>query len=757
MKKIFMSYNPFKLELDIREGEENGNKFDPSSTVFENKGKRLQLWVNGFTQKLHEAINDDFKLVFKGTELDYLDLKEDVDSFNETNKTNNIKVELEHEKAKSSEDRLEDLKELFDYMQNTSPFDDLKEDRVIENFNKAMGSEFEVAVIATMSSGKSTLLNALLGMELMPSKNEACTATIARIKDDSGEYFSALCRDKDENIIIEEVKKVSADTISEFNSNRDVSYIDIKGDIPFLESHKIQLVLLDTPGPNNSRDEKHKEKTYSVIKDSNPMVIYVLNATQLSTNDDNNLLNAVSEAMNEGGKQSRDRFMFVVNKVDCFDTEKGESVEKVLQNVIDYLSEHGIENPNIYLASSEMAKVIRLHKNNYELSRKQKQTYNNLELFVEDEELHLEKYAPLSKMGKNKLKEFKENGKNEEDLALIHTGIPVIEIAINEYLEKYAITTKVEQAVSTFIGQINSKNIEGELVNSIKDNEEKLKDFHDKIEKISGQIKEGEKGKEFKKRIEKLDLSEKTKKLVDDLRQNVNNKISKLKPDDEYGGIKEAKHYVRNFNSKIEDLQPKIKVELEYIINKTIKESAEKYIEEYKKYIASMLEELNIKEFNTEGTEINISYMFTDGLKNVNDMLFDFKETKKVKVDTRTVKDSTWWKPWTWGRTREENVYESIEMVNLDEFFDEAAGEINIVFNKSIEAAVKEAKRVSEEFKEYFKEEIDKLEKLLKDKVDELEKITSSKEEIEKHKEENEKNQNWLNDFIKRLNKILEI
>ena len=33
-----------------------------------------------------------------------------------------------------------------------------------------------VCVIATMSSGKSTFVNAILGDEILPEKNEACTA-----------------------------------------------------------------------------------------------------------------------------------------------------------------------------------------------------------------------------------------------------------------------------------------------------------------------------------------------------------------------------------------------------------------------------------------------------------------------------------------------------------------------------------------------------------------------------------------------------
>ena len=747
MQEVFMSYNPFKLEFDF---ELNGNPFDKSSKVYQNRGKRLQLWVNGLTQMLYDdVVNDDFKLEFKGTTLDYLDLKEDVDNFNNSN--NGGYVELYHNEAKSSEDRLKDLRELFNYMQETSPFDDLREERVRINFEKAMSSEFEVAVIATMSSGKSTLLNALLGRELMPSKNEACTATIARIKDVDGVYgFNAKCLDENENIVVEEVKNVSADTMSSFNENERVSYIDVEGDIPFVESHNIQLVLLDTPGPNNSRDPRHKEKTFSVIKDSNPMILYILNATQLSTNDDNALLDAVGDAMNQGGKQSRD-------KVDCFDPDKGESVEKALINVKEYLSDHGIENPNIYLASSETAKVIRLSKNKFELSRKQRQTYNGLDLFIDEEELHLEKYAPLSRLGKDKVGEALSNAKSEEDIALIHTGIPVIEIAINEYLEKYAITTKVEQAVSTFIGQINSKNIEGNLIDTLKNDAEKAKSFHEKIEKISAQISDGKKGTEFKNRIKSLNFGAEAEKLTITLKNNVRAEINKLSPDEEYGSMKEAKRYVRNFSAKVEDLQPRIKVELESIIDTTIKKSADQIMKEYRQHIDSIISELNIDEFNTSSSGVNIGDMFSNGLRSANDMLSDFVETKRVKVGTRQVKDSTWWKPWTWGRTREENVYESREFVNMDEFYQEAVDIINKDFDRSVKSAIDESKQVSEDFKKYFLNEIDKLENLLSQKVNELRDMTANVETIERHIKENEINQAWLKDFVSRLNKILEI
>ncbi|MEI0702970.1 hypothetical protein [Brachyspira intermedia] len=221
--------------------------------------------------------------------------------------------------------------------------------------------------------------------------------------------------------------------------------------------------------------------------------------------------------------------------------------------------------------------------------------------------------------------------------------------------------------------------------------------------------------------------------------------------------MKEARRYVRNFNTKIEDLQPRIKVELESIIDTTIKESADQIMKEYRRHIDSIVSELNMEKFSTSGSSINIGDMFANGLRNANDMLSDFIETKRVKVGTKTVKDSTWYKPWTWGRTREVDVFESRDFVNMDEFYQEAVDIINKDFDRSVKSAIDEAKKVSEDFKKYFLNEIDKLEDLLSKKVNELRDMTANVATIEKHIKENEKNQAWLKGFVDRLNNILEI
>ena len=52
---------------------------------------------------------------------------------------------------------------------------------------------FEVIVVAPMSAGKSTVINALIGKELLHSANEATTATITRIHDKDNLPFFSGC------------------------------------------------------------------------------------------------------------------------------------------------------------------------------------------------------------------------------------------------------------------------------------------------------------------------------------------------------------------------------------------------------------------------------------------------------------------------------------------------------------------------------------------------------------------------------------
>ena len=123
--------------------------------------------------------------------------------------------------------------------------------------------------------------------------------------------FRICVYDKD-GTLIQTHAELTYETMEQLNSNPSVSRIQVEGNIPFVTADDVSLVLVDTPGPNNSRDPEHKAATYRMLSESSkPLVLYIMNATQLAVNDDYNLLSHVAESMKVGGKQSRDRFIFV--------------------------------------------------------------------------------------------------------------------------------------------------------------------------------------------------------------------------------------------------------------------------------------------------------------------------------------------------------------------------------------------------------------------------------------------------------------
>lgn len=214
---------------------------------------------------------------------------------------------------------------------------------------------FDVVVIATMSAGKSTVINALLGQELLHSANEATTATITRIHDqDELPFFSGSAYSYQDKLV-DEAHQLDAETMRKWNANPEIKLIDIAGNIKALHNSTSDIVIYDTPGPNNSQDGNHEKLTMEVINDGNfGLVLYVLNATQLGVNDDHSLLDKILQSF----KKHQDKeIIFLLNKADMLDAEKGESIEKVLANVKAYLEKIGFEQPVIIPTSANKALI----------------------------------------------------------------------------------------------------------------------------------------------------------------------------------------------------------------------------------------------------------------------------------------------------------------------------------------------------------------------------------------------------------------
>lgn len=754
MKEIFIKYNPYQLVTEITI---DGQKLKKNSKLnFEDR--RLQEWVESLPDLLFEECNTkDFKITFHGTTPDY----EDMEAMAKEAEAKGIHIELEHIPAKEIGDKEVAIQEVFDEIQNGS-FNELRQPDVIKAFDLAKSKDFEVNVVATMSAGKSTLINSLLRQKLMPAKQEACTATITKIKDNDADCFMAKVYDKD-GTLIQTHAELTYETMEQLNANPSVSRIQVEGNIPFVTADDVSLVLVDTPGPNNSRDPEHKAATYRMLSESSkPLVLYIMNATQLAVNDDYNLLSHVAESMKVGGKQSRDRFIFVVNKLDDF--KKGEdSVEAAITKVRDYLKDNGIENPNIYPASALTALNIRtiLANSDDDNDDDVYEAKGKVRKFNRNEEMHFEKYAPLTPSMRGEVEDMLAKAVAEGDdnqQALIHAGIVPIEAAIRMYVQKYAKTAKIKNIVDTFIKKLESTQSFEKTKQEIATNRDEQKEILAQIDVIKKKLASGEDAKKFKTQIEQINYDKEISKLAQSVIVAAQKKITKqLSSTDAKLSKRDAESICQVFAKFAEGLQAEVQVKLENLISNHVKKNAEDLLEQYKKKIAELAQDVKVGSVELNPFEL----MQGDIISDTSALISKMTKSEKVKVGEEWIAntDKKWYKPWTWFQEKGhyKEIYEDKEYVDGTELAQKFFAPIQELLYENSESAVEYAKKQTALIKKEFAKKFDELDAVLQSKLKELEICAKDNENIEARIKETQERLDWLEKIQNKVNGILEI
>ena len=212
-----------------------------------------------------------------------------------------------------------------------------------------------ILVAASMSAGKSSLINALLGMELLPSGNEATTAKVTRIsvtaksKPQAKAYslFGAIAASN---------HFVCAEQIKEWNQSKEISSLDVLLPHSGENLHSIQsgYTLIDTPGSNNSQDTSHREIFIDTVKAyPKSLILYVLNATQLGTTDDAQIIRTIREI------NPKQKIIFALNKVDELDEELGETIKHYVSKARKYLQGLGYTSPKVIPLMAQPALIAK--------------------------------------------------------------------------------------------------------------------------------------------------------------------------------------------------------------------------------------------------------------------------------------------------------------------------------------------------------------------------------------------------------------
>ncbi|MBD5271699.1 MAG: hypothetical protein HDS42_00260 [Bacteroides sp.] len=758
MKTISIKYNPYKVTTEILV---DGVKPKPNSSLQVN-GKRLQEWVDSLPNILLDEYRDaNVKVEFKGMDSDYQDIVAAFDA----NK-DKINATFEFKNVGDINNAEKEINRIFGEIKN-GPVAELRNSEILNAFEKARNSKFEVNVVATMSSGKSTLINALLGRQLMPAANEATTATIVKIIDTDQDNFTAVAYDKGGHEVTR-IENVTLEDMKNLNDDYKVSAVDIYGKIPFVKSVGMKLVLVDTPGPNNSRDKNHEAMTYRMIKDSDKsLVLFVMNGQQLGINDEKILLDYICDQMKEGGKQGRERFIFAVNRVDAYSpkNEGMDCVERALKNVKSGLEERGIQNPNIFPVSALSALEYRIEDDeptalNTFITRSKKYDALKFNTYYH--------YSNLPQGARKNIDALLEKVDDMEKVE-IYSGIISIEQAIAQYVNKYARVTKVCDLVSAFQEKLKELSTVAHYKEEIRKDKTKKAELDKKIAEIKAKINSAESAKNRSKAIDDVDLKPAVEAKVTAYINSLNNKLTKMMAGRSNKVEKRiAVVQCQTLEKECMALSAQIKVQVEVILKDAYKATVTKIIEEYKKYLA---------ELNLGGTAGSLDFkpvnLVSSSLADLSSIIRNNTETEDESYtvrDSRTVKREG-------GFFRKAASFLSFGLVDdytmETEYFDrkvekyvdyvdmnEVASDYIIPFQRNlnnirsstIDHVVGETKRL----KDHLKKELDKIDKVLNDKLSDLTRTEADSKAKKEEIEQKERNLRWMEKIQKEVNNIID-
>lgn len=744
MLDVVIKYNPYKVISSITV---NGEVPKENSKIKHFLKQRFQMWVDQIPALLAEEYNDDeFNVIFYGTELDYQDLL----SALKAEEKNGIRFTAEKMPAKEYGDKEKDIRELFNRIQ-ALPFEELQSPAVANAFELAFNELLEVNVVATMSAGKSTLINALLGRKLMPSKNGACTATITKIQDDDDQTFKATAYGADKTEIAHYCA-LDYKTMASLNRKPEVSEIQVFGDIPFVKSEEVSLVLIDTPGPDNARDKRHGLVTAKALDQSSKMlVLFVMNGTKLHDEAQDAFLRKIAKSMSVGGKQSRERFLFVINKMDDYDDEDDDIANETIPDTIKYLEDMGIENPNVFPAAAGPALLIRRYLNSHDESARGK-LYEDLEpilkKMIRQQQLHLEKYVKLPRGCQEVIDKELEMALRENDIVgqtLIHTGIRGIEETIRMYVTKYCRPAKITNVVDTFKHGLDDAEAFERTKKEIASRQDEQIQLEQVINVLTEKLTSKEENEAFKEKIVKLEITSELRKHVQTLIVEVEKELIAFFSDcQEEMDENDAMEYIRKFEKLAIQKQNEFQVAVDRLLNEDIQQKGQQLLNEYIKKLAVISEECKLG-----GLQINLVDFVRGKLVALNadealDNSVDSRIETHIEERSRTVTKrrrgldrlfhpSNWFDPeYRVTEYYDVEVKEEITFISREKLHNQLLSPIQNALYREEKRILNFAKDETEHIKTYFFDQFEEVNRLLAKKTEELAEAIHSQQTSEK-------------------------
>ncbi len=482
------------------------NEVDAGSNLRKDKftNTSLQKIAYDAVKELKENYNtgtEGLNIVFEGTNEDYEQLKDIINSY-----FGNDEIELTRGKcyflsAREAKEKIENIFRRIRKELDSCPNEEVK--KLIDKYTETVRPTVPICVMGLYSAGKSAFINALLGMELLPSASDPTTAKTYKIslgnkneirfkwlKSDCNWIPISLvfdgktyCISPSEKIeIVGELAKVKEfHTIEErmYNAIKIINEYDVnkskdkpKGQEKFYISDLIEItlnkkdsgygelysdnynfVLYDTPGSNSASNKEHTEVLKKAMEDqTNGLPIYITTPDSMDNKDNMKLIEILE---NLGGALDKDNLMIVVNKAD----EKSKETLSKKKNNYSTLCISELNPAGTYFVSSPIGIGCKklLSENTVSESG---QTVPN---FIDDdyytvfadkiskfknkapEKLFLQLYT-YNIVPRKQYDDYSSLSMDEEYFAYRNSGLHAIESAIVDFSDKYSLYNKCKNA-----------------------------------------------------------------------------------------------------------------------------------------------------------------------------------------------------------------------------------------------------------------------------------------------------------------------
>lgn len=228
---------------------------------------------------------------------------------------------------------------------------------------------FHVAIVALVKAGKSTLLNAWIGNEYLPSATLPETMQVTRIRhNQTNEEGILYINGEEKEKGVEDIRKHLRKLNDSSRASKKESEVLLEVNLAVLKNRSLSgygFDILDTPGTNESGVATLQAKVEHLGKTSD-VIIYLIDFTKLNTEDEAQMFENLKKWRQELFTQLKSRLFFVVNKIDVnnrHDREKkmsADEIKKYVANVLFNYANIKIDQNDIILVSAELALLSRL-------------------------------------------------------------------------------------------------------------------------------------------------------------------------------------------------------------------------------------------------------------------------------------------------------------------------------------------------------------------------------------------------------------